>query len=659
MKWGKKDMQSKTSLFKKELLIQNFRSVGWVGLAFLIGLILSVPMEIAVLFSGRENYNEENIYESLFSIAQELQLFMLIVIPVLMSIFLFRFLHVKQSSDFLHSLPINRKMLFWHHWLTGVVFLIVPVMITSLILAVFIQVFDLSSYFRDLNLVRWFCTYLAYTLLLFSIGTFSAMLTGISTIQAILTLIILLFPFGVYQLIVYNLQYILFGFPSGYYLNNNLWIEFFSPLTRLISLEFQPFSWWEIAVYLLLAALFCCISLLLYTRRPVEYVSQAVIYWKLKPFFKYGATFCTMLLGGMYFGIIDYRGSLLWICTGYVVGALIGYFIAEMILQQTWRIKPKLKGLFIYFIAVILVFILTGSGAGGYEKKVPRVAEIQSVFFSNFWYFDDKMTNRFIYKEPKIIEAIQKLHTEIVAENRSKDVSEPEPLFIVYYLKNGSKSIRQYEVDRKSFERYLKEIYESKEYKKATYEVLDVNDQDVEQIVFHSNYPNYYVEKVDIANNSDQLAKALKALKNDITNLTYEDMTDERKDWGEIEIILKNNKQLFIPWKKSFKEFDEWMKNNGTVKNARVTADDVQYVLITENNINHDLDYKNMLKEIEQDPQTVKIVDKQLIEQCLQDETESTSGKNIMFIVYKNGNYEVGSFAHPEIAESIKKQAKK
>lgn len=110
---------------------------------------------------------------------------------------------------------------------------------------------------------------------------------------------------------------------------------------------------------------------------------------------------------------------------------------------------------------------------------------------------------------------------------------------------------------------------------------------------------------------------------------------------------------------KSFKEFDEWMKNNGTVKNARVTADDVQYVLITGNNINHDLDYKNMLKEIEQDPQTVKIVDKQLIEQCLQDETESTSGKNIMFIVYKNGNYEVGSFVHPEIAESIKKQAKK
>lgn len=89
MKWGKKDMQSKTSLFKKELLIQNFRSVGWVGLTFLIGLILSVPMEIAVLFSGRENYNEENIYESLFSIAQELQLLMLIVIPVLMSIFCF------------------------------------------------------------------------------------------------------------------------------------------------------------------------------------------------------------------------------------------------------------------------------------------------------------------------------------------------------------------------------------------------------------------------------------------------------------------------------------------------------------------------------------------------------------------------------------------
>jgi len=55
MKWGKKDMQSKTSLFKKELLIQNFRSVGWVGLSvFDRSNSISTDGNCGVVFRERE-----------------------------------------------------------------------------------------------------------------------------------------------------------------------------------------------------------------------------------------------------------------------------------------------------------------------------------------------------------------------------------------------------------------------------------------------------------------------------------------------------------------------------------------------------------------------------------------------------------------------------
>ena len=60
-------------------------------------------------------YTENNSYkrtpemvESLFQYDLDIQVILFVAIPILMSIFLFRFLQVKQSAEFMHSLPIQK-----------------------------------------------------------------------------------------------------------------------------------------------------------------------------------------------------------------------------------------------------------------------------------------------------------------------------------------------------------------------------------------------------------------------------------------------------------------------------------------------------------------------------------------------------------------------
>ncbi|GAE95103.1 hypothetical protein JCM21714_4312 [Gracilibacillus boraciitolerans JCM 21714] len=53
----------------------------------------------------------------------------------------------------------------------------------------------------------------------------------------------------------------------------------------------------------------------------------------IKPIFKFGGvTFCFMLLGGTYFGLVQGQ-YVAWISFGYLFGAILGYLLTEMLLQ--------------------------------------------------------------------------------------------------------------------------------------------------------------------------------------------------------------------------------------------------------------------------------------------------------------------------------------
>ena len=211
MKWGMWAMQSKMSLINKELLVYIFRSSGWISLLFLLGLLFSLPLEVlmTVLDERGQFYEIEN---NLLSIHADIQYALLLVIPVLLAVFLFRFLQVKQLSDFIHSLPLSRKQIYAHHVVAGIIYLLLPILLTAFTLLILHWSMDVSQIYTLTDIGVWLGTIIVLALLIFSASVFIGMITGLSALQAILTYIFLLLPVGLLVLFAENIKFLLFGF---------------------------------------------------------------------------------------------------------------------------------------------------------------------------------------------------------------------------------------------------------------------------------------------------------------------------------------------------------------------------------------------------------------------------------------------------------------
>jgi ABC-2 type transport system permease protein len=74
-------------------------------------------------------------------------------------------------------------------------------------------------------------------------------------------------------------------------------------------------------------------------------------------------------------------------------------------------------------------------------------------------------------------------------------------------------------------------------------------------------------------------------------------MTDGRVAWGGISIMISDksiknypklndenmkriDNQIHVEWRKTYKEFDTWLQSKGYYENARVTPQDIDYVIV-------------------------------------------------------------------------------
>ena len=153
-------------------------------------------------------------------------------------------------------------------------------------------------------------------------------------------------------------------------------------------------------IYLVLTILLYLLSLYLYKKRKTESASEAIAFSKLRSIFKYGITFCTMLFGGVYFSAVQ-SNSFVWMIFGYVIGAVIGYYFAEIVLQKTWRVFLHFKGILIYGV-IATVCIIGTQTLGFYENKVPEQDEVKNVLLADthYVYMDKEYMGIFLLLHP-------------------------------------------------------------------------------------------------------------------------------------------------------------------------------------------------------------------------------------------------------------------
>lgn len=649
-------MQSKTSLIKREILKTIFRSVGWVSIVYFLGLFFAIPLDI-IMNSSEEQRKFLDI-DNLFQYNFQLQFIFSISVPVILSVFLFRYTQVKQYSDLMHSLPVKRKSIFHQYALTGIMLLNLPVLLIALIVLALYHPMNLQDFYSVGEIINWVGITLLFNIVIYLAGVSVGMLTGLSAVQGVLTYIFLLLPVGLIILVSINLPFYLFGYPGKYYMESKF--EKFSPLIAFTQMNMRTPSIVEAAVYLILIVSLYFLGLQIYERRRMEAVSHALVFPITKPIFKFGVTFCTMLLGGGYFG--EMQGGMTWITAGYVFGALIGYAAAEMVLQKSWRVTIHVKGLMVYTAIMAALFILFQFDLTQYEKSIPQSNEIERVHFSESYYlYSDIDHEEPLYlKEYENIDLVRRFHETIIKdENRLAQIPGRDSVFIVYELKNGEKLVRDYRINKREYKPFLKLIYESDEYKMATNEIYQVSADETAKITITPSGP---VTKRAVITDKGDLKEAVEILTEEVETASYEELQGIDEPYAHIEIYYNDSKKAYMTWNPSYTRFEEWLEEKSLLNDAKVNSNDIAYALAAKAedidiNFAAGYSYEEVFEKMTESKSSIKITDKEQIESSLRNSNGYIEGDYLIaFYFDEQRTMDIKSITEKTVPDFIKER---
>lgn len=605
MKWEVSVIKLKTSWYKKELGKQSFRQVGWIGLIYFLILFFAIPLDVFMKI-GSDNVIYRINTSNVFEINPAFQLMILFIAPVLLAIFLFRFLQIKDVADFIHGLPIKREKIFYHQFIIGLSLLFIPVLVTALILLIMSQTMDVTNYFTIHDIGYWIGVTLLLQVFIFVSSVFIGMLTGISAIQGVFTYIFLIFPVGIYLLIMSNLNYALIGFPAIYF--RETYITEFSPITDSLNIAIDGnITILKILLYLVISIILFISSMYIYKKRNVEAATQAIAFRPLRPIFKYSFTFCITLIGGLYFGLL--QKEIGWIIFGYLIGSVFGYLIAQMILLKTWRVFGQWRGYLYYVIGFALLFIVIILDLTGFEKKIPELDVIESVYITedpySFQYEEANMKQSGLSSKEEIT-LVRDLHEQLIQEStRRTDYQEygleSHSLSIQYMLHNGKEFVRQYSMDDLDYyQDYLEKIYELQSYKKSANYLFGLFDEEIARISIEQTYESNQTNVVEIVE-KEQISDAMAALKKDILEESYQEQRHPTYYLAYVDFLIanKNDQYGLTQIKTNYTHFISWLEGAGLAQQVLLTAEDISEIRIGHFSLQDDSVYDPNLYEQE------------------------------------------------------------
>lgn len=300
---------------------------------------------------------------------------------------------------------------------------------------------------------------------------------------------------------------------------------------------------------------------------------------------------CAMLISGTYFAHLRQQ-QLGWMIAGHLIGALIGYIAAEMLIRKTWLILTRKAPLeFAGYAALLgLVLYIPVSGLTGYENRVPAADQVVGVYAGDRYaaygaYWNDEFSPKGedpLTADRDYIEAVRKLHQEMVsARPEHRQGMNYREFSLVYKLDNGRTLNRTYLVPAVGFEPELRTVMESEGYKRKAY-MLSRLDGDIEGFRLSN-----YTRALSISD-PQEVTEFKDILKREILNMTYEDQTDDERSYAGVQSMGKPEEtgyQLYYnyDWRASFKELTAWLEQKGYAEKVRTNPLDFSSVEIVPN----------------------------------------------------------------------------
>lgn len=453
------------------------------------------------------NYDREHYIEILYNPIVLLTIF---VLPVLVSILLFKYTNEEKSSSFIHGLPISKRKLYITNILTGIVMYVIPFLV-NLIIILLLNLGEMGKYLQFADIMKWFGVCMLYNTIFFAFATFIGTFCASKISHGILTYILMYAPVGVLVLTSAITENILYGFKG---LSSNFEeftklpfikiIEDFREMSSYYLSQTIEFETSTIIIYIISIIVMLILGYFIYKKRKLEITKEFIAFKGIRSFVKYAATFLVNLLSYMYFYDVIGKHNIRTLLASFII-TLIAYLIIEMILKKTYKVFKSIIGFIVYAVIITITFVILNTGAFGYETRIPKAEDVQEVSFG--------IRNEIInFKEKQNIENIINFQQKLVDEKK-KGYTE---YTIEYKLKDGRKITRKYDINNSLYKEELNKILTSNEYyEEKIKQIEDV--QKIKRINVNISYKQQYSTKtirIKESDMSDFIENLIKDIKN-------------------------------------------------------------------------------------------------------------------------------------------------
>ena len=440
-------MRSGKSFFNKTLYIHDLKR-GWpIWLTYFLVYAFPLVSEVQYYASSDAIRIASFVNEEIFALTSMTPV-VGIIFGVLAAMTLFNYLYSSRSANGLHALPLKREGHFLTHFAAGMSYFVIP----NAAIAVLSLLFELYIGSVNISVILLNFVYMSLILLFFfSFAVFCAQFAGHIVALPVFYVIWNFFSLALSRILHLTFGFLLFGFHRVSGLSE--FAQMLSPVVQLMS-EVDTWSltngtaaFW-IVVYGAAGCVFAVAALLLYRRRQLETTGDVIAVRQAKPVFRYGIAFFAgslmaffmMSLFNIYNDVYFYFMMVLW--------GLVGYYVAEMLLQKSFRVfKKSLKGALGYALVMLLLFVGIRLDLVGFERRVPDPAQVESVELTGFYTGtnDTAASRHGTFRTAEELEAFAEIHQAIL--NHRDDyagVDSTQSMYITYQLKDGSTMMRFY-----------------------------------------------------------------------------------------------------------------------------------------------------------------------------------------------------------------------
>lgn len=473
-----------------------------------------LPAELA-LAQAQQDFTREML--RIYSMKGGALAFMLTMAAVVLAASGFAYLHSKKKTDFYHSLPIRREMLYAVTCLNGFLYMAVAYIGFLTIAAVMIRAKGVPFDWGSLYLAS--VEHLCFFALVYMTAIMAMLLTG--------NLVVGLLGTGV----LFSWGPVICMTISAYF--SEYFTTFYGDDSFLLALSERtsPVAWYVEACMssqpgrmalgaLIVAAVLFVLGMLLYRRRPSESAGHAMAFPITEPIIRFLIVVPSSLLLGAMFHSMMYEDG--WTVFGLVCGLLLMSCIIEIIYHFDFRsLFAHKRQLLVSAVFVGVVFAIFRFDLFGYDRYLPATEKLASggiycdlldpeatsqyhstVEYTEGWYgvTFDAMPSSTLADEMQISDdqGLELLHT-IAAQGvhdaaeardrflrghgRSYEVEEGDAAFhnvtIAWHLRNGRTVYRSYRVNVSGVRAALEAVYDLDAYKTAMYPVLSLTADDV------------------------------------------------------------------------------------------------------------------------------------------------------------------------------------